>query len=139
MNKLHLDILNELRNEIIDDIDVYNDILRPLESQDVLRKKDVEKINSGQTREGRSKILLDILSSCSRPYAFNVFHEALLKHYPWLSSDIDNILRSKHMSATNNGCSISPDSPNLPSQLSFRSTQGFDKPSVAALEMVIKI
>lgn len=91
---MHLNILRELRKKIIDDVDVRNNILCPLERQYVLRKEDVEKINSGQTREARAKILLDILSGCSRPHAFDVFHQALVKHYPWLSSDIDNILRS---------------------------------------------
>lgn len=61
MESSHKDILIRLRQNIIDDVDVYNGIIRPLASEYILKEEDVLHIGNGATKEDRAKILLDIL------------------------------------------------------------------------------
>lgn len=61
MEKLHQDILIQLRDKILDDMDVRNGVLPILTAKYILRQEDVTHIESGIRRRDKAKILLDIL------------------------------------------------------------------------------
>ncbi|XP_029674820.1 uncharacterized protein LOC115242566 isoform X2 [Formica exsecta] len=91
MEPAHQDILLHLRKDIIDDLDIDNDIVEPLASNDILKTRDIQSIYTGATKEERAEKLLDILPRCG-PYAFDVFHQSLKHHYIWLSEQVDKLL-----------------------------------------------
>lgn len=93
MKQHHQKILLHLRGNIIDDLDIDNDIVEPLASNDILKTRDIQIIYTGATKEERAEKLLDILPKCG-PYAFDVFHQSLKHHYIWLSEQIDKLLCS---------------------------------------------
>lgn len=61
MEPAHQDILLQLRKDIIDDLDIDNDIVEPLASNDILKTRDIQSIYTGATKEERAEKLLDIL------------------------------------------------------------------------------
>lgn len=61
MKQFQQEILHQLRKNIIDDLDIENDILKPLLCMDILNRVDVESIYTGATKEERAEKLLDIL------------------------------------------------------------------------------
>lgn len=61
MEQRHLDILWEMRQQIIDDLDVFNGIIGPLTTEFVLKPEDVTDINRGRSKQEKAKILLDLL------------------------------------------------------------------------------
>ncbi|KAG7206909.1 hypothetical protein KM043_000802 [Ampulex compressa] len=111
MRKQHQEILRLLRNNIIDDMDVYNGIIRPLMAEYILREEDVKQISMGATKEDKAQILLDILPSRG-PNAFDIFREALRHHYGWLSEDMDKLLKCGEITTNDLRCYTG--SPNLP-------------------------
>lgn len=60
MDKLHRDILGELRDKIVSDLDVYN-IIKKLQDEQVLGNEEVSEIELGESKQQRAQILLDIL------------------------------------------------------------------------------
>ncbi|XP_025153495.1 apoptotic protease-activating factor 1 isoform X2 [Harpegnathos saltator] len=84
-------ILRHLRRQIIADLDVNNGIISSLKSEFILNDRDIQNINAGADNEQKASILLDILSGCDLR-SFDVFHQALKRHYEWLSDAIDNVL-----------------------------------------------
>ncbi|XP_058791268.1 apoptotic protease-activating factor 1-like isoform X2 [Phymastichus coffea] len=91
MDQRHKDILSQMRQNIIDDLDVYNGIIGPLSTEFVLKSEDVENINKGKTKQEKAEILLDLLPQ-QGSNAFDVFHQSLKHHYDWLSEKIDKML-----------------------------------------------
>lgn len=61
MDTSHKDILLRLRTNIVADLDVNNDIIRPLMSEYILKDHDVKYIRVGVTTEERAERLLDLL------------------------------------------------------------------------------
>lgn len=61
MEQFHQEILCQLRKNIIDDIDIDNNILEPLTCNYILKRKDIENIYTGATKEARAEKLLDVL------------------------------------------------------------------------------
>lgn len=61
METLHQDILHCLRNNIIDDVDIDNDIIQPLTSEYILTQENIRHIYTGATKQERAEILLEIL------------------------------------------------------------------------------
>ncbi|XP_017884244.1 apoptotic protease-activating factor 1 isoform X2 [Ceratina calcarata] len=90
MDELHQHILKTLRRKIVADMDVHNNVIKPLQLRDILTDQHITKIESGTSKERRAEILLDILPSCG-PNAFNFFRQALRLHYEWLSEEMDNL------------------------------------------------
>nr|XP_033321533.1 apoptotic protease-activating factor 1 isoform X1 [Megalopta genalis]XP_033321534.1 apoptotic protease-activating factor 1 isoform X1 [Megalopta genalis] len=88
MDKLHEDILKRLRSSIVIDVDVFNDIIKPLKSDYILSEDDVARIKAGNSKEEKAEILLDILPSRGAD-AFDKFRQALRHHYEWISEDMD--------------------------------------------------
>ncbi|XP_019885106.1 apoptotic protease-activating factor 1 isoform X2 [Camponotus floridanus] len=91
MEQFHQEILRQLRKNIIDDLDIENDILEPLQRNKILERNDIENIYTGVSKEERAEKLLHILPRCG-PHAFDVFHQSLKHHYIWLSEQIDKLL-----------------------------------------------
>ncbi|CAK9826161.1 Apoptotic protease-activating factor 1 [Anthophora retusa] len=94
MDKLHQKILKILRKNIVDDMDVHNGILKPLQSEFILTEHHITEIETGTTKEQKAGILLDILPSRG-PYAFDIFRQALRHHYEWLSQEMDKLEESQ--------------------------------------------
>ncbi|KAL2742849.1 apoptotic protease-activating factor 1 isoform X1 [Vespula maculifrons] len=94
MEKLHQDILIQLRDKILDDMDVRNGVLPILTAKYILRQEDVTHIESGIRRRDKAKILLDILPKRG-PDAFDAFRESLRHHYKWLSEGMDDLETEK--------------------------------------------
>lgn len=61
METAHQDILHLLRNSIIADVDIDNDILQPLRLEYILTQENIRCIYTGATKQERAGILLDIL------------------------------------------------------------------------------
>jgi hypothetical protein len=61
MDQKHQDVLRQMRQNIVDDLDVYNGIILPLTTEYILREEDVNDIKRGKTKEERAQILLDLL------------------------------------------------------------------------------
>lgn len=61
MDQKHRDVLVQMRQNIIDDLDVYNGVIMPLTSEYILKEEDVTDIKRGRTKEERAQILLDLL------------------------------------------------------------------------------
>ncbi|XP_071562800.1 uncharacterized protein [Temnothorax nylanderi] len=112
MEKSHRDILTRLRENIIDDLDIDNDIIQPLRNEYILRQEDIKQIYSGATKEARAGWLLDILPRCG-PRAFDVFHQSLKHHYEWLSDEIDKLLGNYEIE-TNGEIDYYAGPPNIP-------------------------
>ena len=132
MDELHQHILKKLRKDIVNDMDVHNGIIKPLQSEYILTEQQIAQIENGVSKQQQAEILLDILPrydiyiyiyeikflffltiffsfSCG-PYAFDIFREALSHHYEWLSEYMNKLedcgksfCNAKHM-----------DSPTLP-------------------------
>lgn len=119
MEKKHQDILKQLRQNFLDDLDVFNGIVLPLTTEYILKEEDVESIKKGKTKRERAKILLDLLpkfvliqyslfDNCRLfnsfkmifsfrrgSHAFDIFHQSLRHQYFWLSDEIDKLLETK--------------------------------------------
>lgn len=61
MEQFHQEILCQLRKNIIDDVDIDNNILEPLISNNILKRKDIQNIYTGATKEQRAEKLLNVL------------------------------------------------------------------------------
>ncbi|XP_031834716.2 apoptotic protease-activating factor 1 isoform X2 [Nomia melanderi] len=94
MDKLHQNILQQLRRNIVLDMDVFNGIIQPLKSDYILTEQDVARMEACDSKEKRAEILLDILPSRG-PDAFDKFRRALRHHYEWLSEDMDKLEESE--------------------------------------------
>ncbi|XP_060817084.1 apoptotic protease-activating factor 1 isoform X1 [Bombus pascuorum] len=90
MEKLHKHILRMLRENIVADMDVHNGIMKPLQSEYILRDQHIQEIEKGPSKQRKAEILLDILPSRG-PLAFDIFRQALRHHYEWLSDDMDKL------------------------------------------------
>ncbi|XP_012525104.1 apoptotic protease-activating factor 1 isoform X2 [Monomorium pharaonis] len=112
MEKSHREILKRLRKNIIDDLDIDNDVLRPLRDEYILKEEDIKFVYMGETKEARAANLLDILPRCG-PSAFDVFHQSLKHHYEWLSDEID-ILLGNYEIETNGEIDYYAGPPNIP-------------------------
>ncbi|XP_076276380.1 uncharacterized protein LOC143207139 isoform X2 [Lasioglossum baleicum] len=89
MDSLHKNILKDLRSSIVIDVDVFNGIIQPLQSEYILSKEDVAKIEAGNSKQEQAEILLDILPSRGAD-AFDKFRQSLRHHYEWLSLNMDH-------------------------------------------------
>lgn len=61
MEKLHQHILIQLRDKIVDDMDVRNGVIPVLTAKYILRQEDVKYIESGTSLRDKAELLLDIL------------------------------------------------------------------------------
>lgn len=61
MIQSHKIILQNMRSNIIKDLDVYNGVIPPLTTEYVLKSEDVINIKKGKSKQERAQILLDIL------------------------------------------------------------------------------
>lgn len=61
MEKLHQHILIQLRDKIVDDMDVRNGVIPVLTAKYILRQEDVKYIESGTSLRNKAELLLDIL------------------------------------------------------------------------------
>lgn len=64
MEVSHREILNRLRDNIIEDIDVHNGIITFLLNEQILNNNDVDQINVETTKSNKAATLLDILPKC---------------------------------------------------------------------------
>ncbi|XP_046825757.1 apoptotic protease-activating factor 1 isoform X2 [Vespa crabro] len=94
MEKLHQHILIQLRDKIVDDMDVRNGIVSVLAGNYILEKEDVKYIKSGTSLKNMAERLLDILPQRGSN-AFNAFRESLKHHYKWLSDGMDELESKK--------------------------------------------
>ncbi|KAK0174087.1 hypothetical protein PV328_007201 [Microctonus aethiopoides] len=83
----HREILNRLRDNIIEDLNVHNGIITFLLNKQILNDSDVDKINVETTNPNKAATLLDILPNRG-PRAFEYFQESLKLQYPWLKDSI---------------------------------------------------
>ncbi|XP_015189029.1 PREDICTED: apoptotic protease-activating factor 1 isoform X2 [Polistes dominula] len=88
MEQLHQDILQELRDQILDDMDVRNGVLPVLSAKYILKQEDVKYIESGNSIRNKAELLLDMLPKRGIN-AFDAFRESLRHHYGWLSDGMD--------------------------------------------------
>ncbi|XP_076641925.1 apoptosome protein Dark isoform X2 [Halictus rubicundus] len=109
MDRLHKNILKELRSNIVIDVDIFNGIIQPLQSEYILSKEDVANIEAGINKQERAEILLDILPSRGAD-AFDKFRQSLRHHYEWISLEMDQ--REENGKTVTDIKYVSP--PNLP-------------------------
>lgn len=61
MLKTHREILKQLRENIVNEIDVHNHILQALKTPYILNEEHIKQIDAGSTNKEKAEILLDIL------------------------------------------------------------------------------
>ncbi|KAI4502395.1 hypothetical protein M0802_002307 [Mischocyttarus mexicanus] len=110
MEKLHQDILSELRENILNDMDVRNDVLSVLSAKYILKNEDIKCVESGRDLREKAQILLDILPKRGEN-AFNAFRESLRHHYKWLSDDMDALELKKFGRYSSESLILPPISP----------------------------
>uniref|UniRef100_A0A0C9RL69 Apaf1_1 protein n=2 Tax=Fopius arisanus TaxID=64838 RepID=A0A0C9RL69_9HYME len=91
MKQFHRNILIKLREAIVQDLDVANGVIGPLEADCILKPEDLTHIEARETKEAQAEFLLDILPNRG-PNAFRTFHQALKEHYFWLSNEMNDLL-----------------------------------------------
>ncbi|XP_043482771.1 apoptotic protease-activating factor 1-like isoform X2 [Leptopilina heterotoma] len=97
MEEIHCDILKKYRKAIVDDVDVNNEIIKPLRKENILTDDDVKRITNGTTLQERASILLELLPLCG-PSAFDAFNQALKHHYCWISTQMEKHLEWNRLS-----------------------------------------
>ncbi|XP_014606546.1 PREDICTED: apoptotic protease-activating factor 1 isoform X1 [Polistes canadensis] len=110
MEKFHQDILNELREQILADMDVRNGVLPVLSAKYILKQEDVKYIETGISLRDKAELLLEILPNRG-VNAFNAFRESLRHHYGWLSADMDDLELKKTGRNSAESLIIPPTSP----------------------------
>lgn len=61
MEEIHCDILRKFHKAIIDDVDVNNEIIKPLRKENILDDENIKSILNGRTLKERASILLELL------------------------------------------------------------------------------
>ncbi|XP_028982158.1 apoptotic protease-activating factor 1 [Diachasma alloeum] len=93
MEQVHRNILINLRETIVQDLDVTNGVIDHLTKYNILKPEDIVEISSRTTAIEKARRLLDILPNRG-PGAFSTFQKALEHHYPWLSKAMSKSLVS---------------------------------------------
>ncbi|XP_063994993.1 apoptotic protease-activating factor 1-like isoform X2 [Diachasmimorpha longicaudata] len=114
MTPLHQKILINLRETIVQDLDVRNGIIERLVNHYILKPEDVAEISSKITAIEKARTLLDILPN--RGYgAFLTFQEALAHQYSWLSDAMSASLNAANIDEVDSPLVRTPTLPPAPS------------------------
>ncbi|XP_051167507.1 apoptotic protease-activating factor 1-like [Leptopilina boulardi] len=117
MEEIHCDILRKFHKAIIDDVDVNNEIIKPLRKENILDDENIKSILNGRTLKERASILLELLPQCG-PSAFDAFNQALKHHYCWISTQMEKYLELTQL--TSCAASLCNDLPPVPRLLVTR-------------------
>ncbi|XP_043482772.1 apoptotic protease-activating factor 1-like [Leptopilina heterotoma] len=96
MEEVHIDILEKYKKDIIDNVHVSDEIIKPLLNECILKTEDVDDINKTNNSNEKVSQLLDILPRRG-PFAFQVFVDSLNHSYSWLRLAIKEDLETSNM------------------------------------------
>lgn len=81
MEKLHKHILRMLRENIVADMDVHNGIMKPLQSEYILRDQHIQEIEKGASKQRKAEILLDILPRYKLDMEYKICYIYVTKYF----------------------------------------------------------